>query len=100
MSLVGPGTLTEYDGGPSRGRRQRGSVRVQKPAHGYAIVLFFSFNKLVVVSDPSHSIYHDIYYYFRFFIAGNKHMRVMVPDIHPSSDKVFVLYYTSNRFNY
>lgn len=34
MSLVGPGTLTEYEG-PSRGRRQRGSVRVQKPAQGY-----------------------------------------------------------------
>jgi hypothetical protein len=46
MSLVGPGTLTEYDGGPSRGRRQRGSVRVQKPAHGYAIDLFFFFQQI------------------------------------------------------
>lgn len=36
MSLVGPGTLTEYEG-PSRGRRQRGSVRVQKPAFGFFI---------------------------------------------------------------
>jgi hypothetical protein len=45
MSLVGPGTLTEYDGGPSRGRRQRGSVRVQEPPFGYSKLCIFTIRR-------------------------------------------------------
>ena len=36
MALMGPGALTEYDGGPRRSR-SRGSVRVQEPAYGFFI---------------------------------------------------------------
>ena len=36
MALMGPGALTEYDGGPRRSR-QRGSVRVQEPAHAFFV---------------------------------------------------------------
>ena len=36
MSLSTNSALTEYEG-PSRGRRQRGSVRVQEPSHGFFI---------------------------------------------------------------
>ena len=37
MSLLNPGALTEYEGGPSRERRSRGYVRVREPANGFFI---------------------------------------------------------------
>lgn len=37
MSLLNPGTLTEYEGPSRSSRRSRGTVRVRDPAHGFFV---------------------------------------------------------------